>query len=109
MLSGYRKFGQCDKWYSLASLKPPDGSEPEKHGDEENEMESRGGIQAKVAVATLKGDKTLAELAEHFGKHPTQITEWKQHLLAGAADVLRARRPSRTSLISRASTPRSGH
>ena len=34
-------------------------------------------FKAKVAVAGCKGDKTLAELAEHFGVHPTQITEWK--------------------------------
>jgi transposase len=44
-------------------------------------------FKAKVALATLKGDKTLAELAEHFGVHPTQITEWKQQLLARASDV----------------------
>jgi transposase len=39
------------------------------------------------ALAAVKGDKTLAELAEQFSVHPTQITEWKQHLLARAADV----------------------
>ena len=44
-------------------------------------------FKAKVALATLKGDKTLAELAEHFGVHPTQITEWKQQLLTRAVDV----------------------
>ena len=44
-------------------------------------------FKAKVASATLKGDKTLAELAEHFGVHPTQITEWKQQLLTRAVDV----------------------
>jgi transposase-like protein len=40
-----------------------------------------------VAFAAFKGDKTQAELATQFGVHPTQITEWKQHLLARAADV----------------------
>ena len=45
------------------------------------------GFQAQVAVAAIKGDKTLAELAEQFGIHPTQITEWKQQLLESAADV----------------------
>ena len=35
----------------------------------------------------MKGDKTLAELPEQFRVHPTQITEWKQQLLARAADV----------------------
>jgi len=45
------------------------------------------GFKAQVAVAAIKGDKTLAELAEQFGIPPTQITEWKQQWLASAADV----------------------
>ena len=44
-------------------------------------------FKAQVALAAVKGDKTLAELAEQFNVHPTQITEWKQQLLARAADV----------------------
>ena len=44
-------------------------------------------FKAHVAVAAIKGDKTLGELAEQFSVHPTQITEWKQQLLARAADV----------------------
>ena len=44
-------------------------------------------FKAQVAFAAVKGDKTLAELATQFGVHPTQITEWKQHLLARAVDV----------------------
>jgi transposase len=43
--------------------------------------------KVQVALAAVKGDKTLAELAEQFQVHPTQITEWKQQLLARAADV----------------------
>ncbi len=39
-------------------------------------------FKAQVAVAAVKGDKTLAELAEQFSVHPTQITEGKQQLLA---------------------------
>lgn len=38
-------------------------------------------------MAAIKGDKTLAELAEQFSIHPTQITEWNQQLLARAADL----------------------
>ena len=44
-------------------------------------------FKAKVALAAVKGDKTLAELAEQFSVHPTQITEWRRHLLARVADV----------------------
>ena len=44
-------------------------------------------VKAQDALASVKGDKTLAELAEHFSVYPTQITEWKQLLLARAADV----------------------
>ncbi len=43
--------------------------------------------KAQVTLAAVKGDRTLAELAEQFSVHPTQITEWKQQLLARAADV----------------------
>ena len=38
------------------------------------------GFKAKVALAAIKGDKTLAELAEHFDVHPNQISERKQQL-----------------------------
>jgi transposase len=44
-------------------------------------------FKAQVALAAVKGDKTLADLAEQFRIHPTQITEWKQQLLARASDV----------------------
>jgi len=44
-------------------------------------------FKAQVAVAALKGDKTLAELAQQFDVHPNQIADWKAQLMERAAQV----------------------
>ena len=44
-------------------------------------------FKAKVALAAIKDEKTLAELAQHFDVHPNQITQWRSQLLDGAAGV----------------------
>ena len=44
-------------------------------------------FKAKVALAAIKAEKKLAELAEQFDVHPNQITTWWSQLLEGAADV----------------------
>ena len=44
-------------------------------------------LKAKVALAAVKGDRTIAQLSEQYGVHASQITTWKDQLLAGAANV----------------------
>ena len=44
-------------------------------------------FKSKVALAALKGDKTLAELSKQFDVHQNQITDWKNQLVANAAEA----------------------
>ena len=54
-------------------------------------------FKAKVALAAIKGEKTLAELAEQFDIHPNQITQWKGQLQEGAAGVFGEAKPEQTA------------
>jgi transposase-like protein len=44
-------------------------------------------FKARVALAALREDRTLAQLCEEFELHPTQITEWKRQLLERAVEI----------------------
>jgi transposase len=44
-------------------------------------------FKAKVALAAVKGERTVVQLAEQFDVHPNQVTAWKAQLEGSAADV----------------------
>ena len=48
------------------------------------------GFKAKVAIAAIKGERTVAQIAEQFDVHPNQVTTWKAQLEGSAADVFGA-------------------
>ena len=69
----------------------PEGEDIAREDLSKNEQKTRrthsAAFKAKVALAAIRGDKTLAELAQQHDVHPNQITDWKNQLLAKAADV----------------------
>ena len=54
-------------------------------------------FKAQVALAALKGDRTVNELAGQYGVHPTLIHGWKKQLLSGAEAVFANGRPADTA------------
>jgi transposase-like protein len=44
-------------------------------------------FKAKVAMAAIRNEESMAELAARFGVHPTMIAKWKKALIDGAADI----------------------
>lgn len=54
-------------------------------------------FKAKVALAAVRGEKTLTELAEQFDVHANQIRQWKDQLLEGASGVFGAETKAETT------------
>ena len=45
--------------------------------------------KSKVALAAIRGDGTIAELASQYGVHPNMIAKWKREALDGMKDTFR--------------------
>ena len=69
-------------------------------------------FKAKVAVAAIRGEKTLIELSQQFDVHPNQIKQWKDQLLEGASGVFGGEAKSEAAAPAvdvKTLTPRSGN
>jgi transposase-like protein len=55
----------------------------------------------KIALAAVKGDKTIAQLAEEFRVHPNQIRAWKQQLLEHGSDIVSTATEKRADLTAK--------
>ena len=49
-------------------------------------------FKAKVALAALKGQQTLNELASMYGVHPVQVAQWKKQAAEGLPELFIGRR-----------------
>jgi hypothetical protein len=74
----FRNFAQGDKWNFCLTAGTLCLRIRRDH-----ERDDRAGTTLKVAIAAIKGDRTIAQLAEQFDVHPNQITIWKTQLENG--------------------------
>ncbi len=58
-------------------------------------------FKAKVALAAIQNDETIAQIASRFGVHPTMVSTWKRQMLEGAADIFDKNHNSRKQAQSR--------
>src|ERR1700719_2931859 len=82
------KLGQLDKW----SFLPDNGQDGRRAGETMSKRARRNhapAFKAKVALAAIKGEKTLADLAQQFDIHSTHIPQGKAQPPDGAAGGIR--------------------
>jgi transposase len=53
----------------------------------ENRRKHSPSFKARVALESIKGEETVAQLASRFDVHPSQVHKWKKELTDGAADI----------------------
>lgn len=53
-------------------------------------------VRAKVALESLKGQQTNAEIGSHFKIHPTQVTKWRKQLIERASEIFSDGRSSKS-------------
>jgi len=83
--SRFRESEQDDKWNFC--LTTAIVAVNRRNHEQTTPPEPLTGLQGKVALAAVKGDRTIAQLAEHFDVHPNQITAWKSQLEGSASEV----------------------
>ena len=55
-------------------------------------------FKAKVALAAVQNDETIAQIASRFGVHPTMVSAWKRQMLDGVADIFDTNHHSRKQI-----------
>jgi transposase-like protein len=49
-------------------------------------------MKSRIALEAIKGQKTIQEIASHYGVHPNQVTKWKRQAVEGLSSVFADRR-----------------
>ncbi len=58
-------------------------------------------FKTRVAFETVKGEKTIAQVASEYGVHPNQVRQWKEHLLSVLPELFSDRRKRRMRNVTR--------